>query len=386
MRITAVTPVPVTFPTEREPMSFCFVRVETDAAVTGYGEACDSFACSYAGVVAAAVRDAFAPLLVGREVGDPAAEGRRLRAWTRRRLGDGGVGAQALSAVEIALCDLSARVAGRPLSSGRVPVYASLGFLEEGPADWHLAQAQPLLDRGVRMVKVRVGPDWHADLMTLAQLRARLGDGVEVMVDGSETFTLPTASRIADRLAGLGVAWFEEPLPQTERAGIEALARRSPVPIAYGEHLNGYDEALDALRRDQVSVLQPDASTCGGISEARRVAELGASFGARVVPHVCAGPISLAANLHVAASVPTVHAIEYPPFLLDAWAALGTGAPLGLDAITDGTLAVPPGPGLGVALDEEAASRYPYRPPEHVVGVRGSGGRDGFPSRFVGDR
>src|SRR5581483_2812810 len=49
MRITAVTPVPVTFPTEREPMSFCFVRIDTDAGVVGYGEACDSFACSYAG-------------------------------------------------------------------------------------------------------------------------------------------------------------------------------------------------------------------------------------------------------------------------------------------------------------------------------------------------
>jgi L-alanine-DL-glutamate epimerase-like enolase superfamily enzyme len=184
----------------------------------------------------------------------------------------------------------------------------------------------------------------------------------------------------------MGVAWFEEPLPQTERAAIEALVRRSPVPIAYGEHLCGADEALDALRRDQLHVLQPDASTCGGIGEARRIAELGASFGARVVPHVCAGPVSLAANLHVAASVPTVHAIEYPPFLLAAWEALGTGADLGLDAIIDGELTVPGGPGLGVGLDEAAASRNPYRPPQHLAGVRGGGDRVGFPGRFVGDR
>jgi len=386
MRITAVTPVPVTFPTEREPMSFCFVRIDTDAGVVGYGEACDSFACSYAGVVAAAVSDAFAPLLVGREVGDPALEGRRLRAWTRRRLGDAGVGPQALSAVEIALWDIDGRAADRPLSAGRVPVYASAGFLEEGPAEWHEAQLRPLLERGVRMVKVRVGPDWQSDLATLGKLRASLGDAVEVMVDGSETFTLATAARIADRLRDLGVAWFEEPLPQTAHAGIAELARTSPVPIAYGEHLCGFDEALDALRRDHVAVLQPDASTCGGISEARRIAELGSSFGARVVPHVCAGPVSLAANLHVAASVPTVHAIEYPPFLLRAWHALGAGAELGLEAVVDGELPVPEGPGLGVALDEAVALANPYRPPQHLAGVRGGGGRDGFPGRFTGDR
>jgi L-alanine-DL-glutamate epimerase-like enolase superfamily enzyme len=398
MRIAAVTPIPVTFPTEREPMSFCFVRVDTDDGVRGYGEACDSFGCSYAGVVAAAIRDAFAPLLVGHDVADPAVEGRRMRAWTRRRLGDGGVAAQALSAVEIALWDAAARADGAELSTGSVPVYASVGFLEEGPAEWHLAQVQPLLDRGVRMVKVRVGPDWRSDLATLEQLRAALGDGIEVMVDGSETFTVATASRIAERLGAMGVAWFEEPLPQAERGGIEALVRRSAVPIAYGEHLYGFDDALDALRRHQADVLQPDASTCGGIGEARRIADLGASFGVRVVPHVCAGPVSLAANLHVAASVPTVRAIEYPPFLLEAWAALATGPDsergdgrgrwprLGLDAIEDGALAVPAGPGLGVELDEAAAAAYPYRPPQHVVGVRGAGNRDGFPSRFVGDR
>ncbi len=385
MRVTAVTPLPVTFATDREPMSFCFVRVDTDEGFTGYGEACDSFGCSYAGVVAAAIADVFAPLLVGREIGPPEAEGERLRAWTRRRLGDSGVGPQARSAVEIALWDVTSRAAGVPMSTGRVPVYASCGFLEEGAADWHEAQVRPLLDRGVRLVKVRVGPDWASDLATLENLRAGLGDGVEVMVDGSETFTLPTALRIADRLAALGVAWFEEPLPQCERAGIEELVRRSPVPIAYGEHLSGFDDALDALRRGQVSVLQPDASTCGGIGEARRIAGLGVSFGARVVPHVCGGPVSLAANLHLAALVPAIRAVEYPPFLQAAWAALGTGADLGTGAITDGAIAVPDGPGLGVGLDEAAARANPYRPPQHLAGVRGAADRQGFPGRFTGD-
>src|SRR5690606_7443994 len=135
------------------------------------------------------------------------------------------------------------------------------------------------------------------------------------------------------------------------RAGIAELGRRSPVPIAYGEHLFGRDDALAALERENVTVLQPDAATCGGIIDARRMAELATHHGARVVLHHCAGPIALAANLHVAASVPGVRLIEYPPSLLAVWSGLGVGAPLGVDAITDGMLPVPDGPGLGVALD-----------------------------------
>jgi D-galactarolactone cycloisomerase len=375
-------------------MSFCFVRIDTDEGLSGYGEVCDSYGCSYAAVVAAVVTDAFAPLLVGDEPGPVELAAQRLRAWTRRRLGDQGVACQARSAVEIALWDLAGRDAGRSVSEllgrarGRVAVYASCAFLDEGPAAWHAEQLEPLLARGVRMAKLRIGPDWTTDLGTLRELRSQLDASIELMVDGSEIFTLPTALRIADQLADLGVAWFEEPLPQCERAGIEELVRRSPVPIAYGEHLFGLDDALDSLRRNQLSVLQPDASTCGGIGEARRIAHLATSFGVRVVPHICAGPVSLAANLHLAASVPTIRAIEYPPSLLGAWAALGTGADLGLPAITDGALAVPDGPGLGVGLDEDVARANPYRAPQHLAGVRAGtvNTRLGFPDRFTGDR
>ena len=394
MRITGVTPVPVTFTTDREPMSFCFVRIDTEEGISGYGEACDSFGCSFAGVVAAAISDAFAPLLVDAETGPVEAAAQRLRAWTRRRLGDQGVAAHARSAVEIALWDLAGKEAGRPVADllgrarDRVAVYASCGFLEEGSASWHAEQLAPLVSRGVTAAKLRLGPDWRADLATLRELRALLDASIELMVDGSEIFTVATALRIADELGDLDVAWFEEPIPQAEHAGVEELARRAAVPIAYGEHLGGFDDAIGLLRRAPVTVLQPDASTCGGIAEARRVAQLGSSFGTRVVPHVCAGPVSLAANLHLAAAVPAIRVVEYPPSLIGVWDALGFGPELGSGAIVDGTICVPEGPGLGVGLDEEAAGAYPYRPPRHLAGVRTGpvALRSGFPDRFTGDR
>lgn len=388
MKIISVSPLAVTFPLSREPMSFCFVRVEAEDGSVGYGEACDSYGCSYAGILATAITDAFAPLLVNQELVavEPLVE--RMRLYTRRRLGDQWVAAQARSACEIALWDLAGQAVGLPVSAllgrvrDRVAIYASSTFLDEGPAQFHADLLAPLIDRGVWMVKVRVGPQWQQDLRTLASLRGLLGDEVELMVDGSETFTLPTALEVAGQLAGLGVRWFEEPIPQGARAAIAALAVKSPVPIAYGEHLYGREDALDALGNCGVCVLQPDASISGGIAEARMVANLAPYYGARVVPHVCAGPVSLAANLALAGSVHAVRAVEYPLHLIPAWEALGRGPALGLSAIEDGTLAVPSGPGLGVALNEEVAAAHPYRTP----GVRVAGTVGGLPDRFAGDR
>jgi D-galactarolactone cycloisomerase len=386
VKIDAIRTVPVTFGTAREQMSFLFVEVTADDGTVGWGEVCDSYGCSYASVVATAIDDVLAPLLVGHELVtvDPHAE--RLRVSTRRRLGDSWVGAQARAGVEVALWDLLATSKGESVSGliGRVreeiEVYASCGFLEEGDIDHHLAAIAPLLDRGVRKVKLRTGPDWAADLPTLAALCAHLGDGVEVMIDASETYTLSTARRLAERLAALDVRWIEEPLPQGSRAGIEALVAVSPVPVAYGEHLFTADEAIDAMRRRQLDILQPDASTVG-ISEARRMAHAAAGFGVRVVPHVCAGPISLAANLQFAATVPAIRCIEYPPSLLGAWAALADGATMTLEAIEDGCLRIPDTPGLGVDLDAAAAAAHPYRPP----GARIAGTTGGLPDRFAGD-
>lgn len=382
MKISRITTHPITYPFEREPLSLCFVRVETDDGRVGWGEACDSYGATFGRVIAATIEDAFAPLLIGEELDAVEPHVDRMRAWTRRRLGDQWVGSYARAGIELALWDLVGRRESRPVSGffgarrEEVGVYASGAFLEEGPVGWHLEILAPLLERGVRLVKVRVGPEWQRDVETLAELKRAVGDDVELMVDGSEIFTLPTALAVADALASIGVRWFEEPLPQSERAGIEELGRRSAVPIAYGEHLFSAEEAIDGLRRGEFQVLQPDASTVGLI-EARKMAQAGNLFGARVVPHVCAGPVALAAGVHLAATLPGVRAVEYPLTLAPGWEALGDDAGLLPDSIVDGKLRVPTRPGLGVNVDEAALRLHPYRAPAN---------RSGMPDRFVGDR
>ena len=229
--VTAVTARPATLAAGRETMSFLFVQIGTDTGVVGTGEACDSYGCSYASVVGQVVEEVFAPLLIGQPVGavEPLAE--RLRLHTRRRLGEGvdrrprpqrrragAVGRRSAGPPVGPSPPCSAGCATRSRCTPR-----ACSWRRDRPS-FHLELLDPLLAQGVTKVKVRVGPEWRRDLDTLASLRASLDPSVELMVDGSEIFTLPTALELARRLHELGVVWFEEPLPQGAHAGIEALA------------------------------------------------------------------------------------------------------------------------------------------------------------------
>ena len=196
------------------------------------------------------------------------------------------------------------------------------------------------------------------------------------MVDGNENFTVATALEVADRLAELEVRWFEEPVPQEAPLAMEAVAAASPVPIAYGEHMFGLAEFVEASRRGHATVLQPDVATCGGLSEGMRIASAAGAAGARLAPHTAAGPVALAANLHFASACPSVHLLEYPSPLAECWATIAPTCPVGPDHVTSGALAPPSGPGLGIQIDLEAVNERPYQPPPP---------RPEASTRFVGD-
>ncbi len=377
MEIASVRAIPITHADHhQQPLNFLFVRIETDHGVVGYGEVCDSYGCTYPVSTRAVIDEALAPLLMGEEPHAVERLTQKMRGWTRRRLGGRGLIIQAISGVEIALWDLLGKLddvsVGRLLGRGRdrVPVYASGPFLEEGPAEWHMSLFQPCLDRGVRAIKVRTGLDFKRDLVTLRSLRAMLDDKLRIMVDGSEHYCLTTALEIAKALGDLDVSFFEEPLPQHNREGIARLVAKSPVPIAYGEHLFTQYDFEQCLVKRQADVVQPDAAICGGISEASRIAALAARFGARVIPHSAAGPIALAANLHLAASTPNISMVEYSFTLDGLWNATQRGESVVSPAVLrDGELPIPDGAGLGLEIDASAWARHPYRTRQAVTAM-----------------
>jgi len=339
------------------PMTFFVVQVETDTGLTGYGEACDCFGVSHPTVHAAIVRDVFAPLLVGEELAATGPLIARLRRTTRRELGESWAAAQSRSAIETALWDLLGQDRGRSVSSllgrvrDRIPVYAgSSPFLDDHDAAFHLDRLRPMLDRGVRHVKLRTGsrPDRAVDV--LADLRGLLGRDIEMMVDASESLDLPTTARLSDRMAELDIHWLEEPLLQSRHGATARAAARSRVPIAAGEHLFSAEEALAAMTAGEISVVQPDPCISGGISEACEIARAAAGLGIRAVLHYHAGLVGLGAVLQVAAAAPEVDLLEYPVHLDTVLRTQSGGDEFGIAAIEDGRLAIPDRPGIGVSL------------------------------------
>ena len=235
---------------------------------------------SYADATAAQlIRDRLAAVVRDTPVLDVTA------AWWRmvaalRNVGRPGIGMSAVSAVDVALWDLKAKVLGLPLvgllGSVReaIPVYGSGGFTSLG-LDELASQLRGWTDEGIGAVKMKVGREPDADVDRVRAARSAIGPEPILMVDANGAYDRKQAAHLAREFGALGVRWFEEPVTSDDLDGLRALRGAVPasVEIAAGEY--GYD-AVDFVRLldGAVDVLQADATRCGGITGFLRVAAL----------------------------------------------------------------------------------------------------------------
>jgi L-alanine-DL-glutamate epimerase-like enolase superfamily enzyme len=236
---------------------------------------------TYAGPSAAeVVSGQLAGVVEGRDANAPAAS------WAAmlhavRNLGRPGVVAEAVSAVDVALWDLHARLAGQPISVaiGAVhdgtPVYGSGGFTSYDDATL-AGQLTGWVKAGIPRVKIKVGRDPAADPHRLRVARDVIGDDVELFVDANGAYSRKQALGQAERFAGFGVRWLEEPVSSDDLEGLRLLRDRGPagMDIAAGEY--GYDLPYFSamLGAGAVDCLQADVTRCGGISAVLRVGAL----------------------------------------------------------------------------------------------------------------
>ena len=155
-------------------------------------------------------------------------------------------------------------------------------------------------------------------------------------------------------LAEYDIAWFEEALRPDDLDGYVALRQRSTVPIAGGEVLTRRQDFLRFLSAGAFDIVQPDTTKGGGLSESRRVAWFADAVGAKFIPHGWNTAIGLAADLQLASALPGTDLVEYKT---------GSGyidelVVGGFTLDSDGMLAVPAGPGLGVDFDVDALDRF----------------------------
>lgn len=357
MIITAVEAVPLAIPFRYgaegwklgsggwRALDFCLVRVETDAGVVGWGEAF-SYSCRRA--VAAAVRDMIAPIAVGREVSELAA----IHAEIQKRLhifGRFGITAFALSGLDIALWDLAAKSAGKPLHAllggarrERIACYASLlRYADTKLLSQYCGKA---LDDGFRAIKLH---EVDEKVIAAAPRDAAL------LLDVNCEWSVSEAIAVGKRLAPLGLDWFEEPVfPPEDGAGLRAVGEGCGIPIAAGENCCFATQFAALFDAGAVQYAQPSVTKLGGITEFRKVAELAAARGVKLAPHSpYFGPGALA-TLHLLAALTDSARFEYFYLWPDAWLYGERLAPL------RGELRVPSAPGLGADPDPEVLRRF----------------------------
>ncbi|MBI4082460.1 MAG: mandelate racemase/muconate lactonizing enzyme family protein [Candidatus Lambdaproteobacteria bacterium] len=352
----------------------CLVRIETDAGLTGFGEAKATVGSGgdHSTLVTLISRE-LAPVLVGQEPRDisrlwelmyngPRAHHALARGRAFPVLGRRGVTLTAVSGVDQALWDLLGKSLG-------VPVYRLLGgacrnrmraYASGGWADEHAIGGQLLgyvKEGGFRAVKMRVGA-MDGDVMTSVRrvraAREALGEGVDIMVDAHGTFSVAEARRFCREVAECRLAWFEEPVSADNHAGMAEVRAATDIPIAAGESLFTRFDFLDLAQRRAADVFQPDMAICGGITEGMRIAALAGAFQLALAPHMAGGALMLAAGLHVAAAAPAGTIIEY----FSGQRPLRLGMAREALTVQDGEIEIPDRPGLGVTIDEDFVRKY----------------------------
>jgi L-alanine-DL-glutamate epimerase-like enolase superfamily enzyme len=326
----------------RTSIDMLLVRVETDAGLTGWGEA---FGHRVFPATRAVLDTLLGPMCVGRDPGQITAIHDDLER-VLHGLGRNGPVLYALSGLDIALWDLAGKAAGLPLyrllgGSPRadLPAYASL--LRYGAARDVAHYTAQALARGYRHVKLH-----EITVPEIAAAREVMGPGLPLMVDTNCPWTVAEATAMARRLAPLDLHWLEEPVwPPENLAGLAEVRARGGLPIAAGENYGTAWEFRRAFEAGALTYAQPSVTKVGGVTEMRRVMTLAEAFGVQVVPHSAYFGPGLLASIHCIAAMPGESLVER--FYCDF-----ADNPLG-EAIhpRNGRIGVPQGPGLGVDPD-----------------------------------
>ncbi|MGH2370731.1 MAG: mandelate racemase/muconate lactonizing enzyme family protein, partial [Chloroflexota bacterium] len=285
----------------------------------------------------------------------------------------GALGATALSGIDIALWDLKGKALNRPvyeLLGGplrqEIRVYANGWYTNPGTPEQNAAEAREVVGRGFDAMKFDpfgqqnyylISPE-EAQLAEdrVAAVRDAVGPHVDILVEVHAKFNVATAVHLGQRLERYRPFWFEEPVSQENVSEMAQVRRQVRIPIATGERLYTKFPFYELIKAEAIDVLQPDICNACGITELKKIAAIAESQHLVMAPHNTNSPIGTVASFHLAASLPNFliqeyHAEFYEPWFFD----LCPDQP----RRTGNHVLLPPGPGLGITLDEAVARAHP---------------------------
>ena len=383
MKITGIETIRI----EERP-NLLWVQVHTDEGLVGLGETFFG-----ARTVEAHVHEWIAPRVIGR---DPL-QIDRLAADLVGYLGFRSTGAETRgnSAFDIALWDLFGKATGQPIAQllggftrPEIRTYntcAGTEYIKQATGQTtanygigagrdyddlngflHRADdlAQSLLDEGITAMKIWPFdaaaersrgqyisvPDLKAALEPFEKIRNAVGDRMDIMVEFHSMWQLLPAIQIARALAPFDTFWHEDPIRMDSLSSLSRYAAASTAPVCASETLGSRWAFRDLLETGAAGVVMLDISWCGGLSEARKIAAMAEAWHLPVAPHDCTGPVVLAASTHLSLNAPNALVQESVRAFYRTWYRdLVTALP----EVRDGMITVPPGAGLGLALNPD---------------------------------
>ena len=359
--------------------NWIFVKINTDQpGLWGWGEATLEW---HTRAVAGAIED-ISTLLIGE---DPRRIEHLWQMMYRQHFwhGNGIVRGTAISGIDIALWDIAGKIHGVPcheLWGGKVRdyirLYCHLGggkmedFYETGRNDAKRfgELAQQAVEEGFTAFKSMAVPETmsleglrpirYAEAC-VAAMREAVGDDIDIMVDCHARPSPRMGMMFAKALEPYGLYFFEEPCWPETMEDIALIQRAVNTPIATGERLISIHAFRELFEKRAASVIQPDITHCGGLTEVRRIAAMAEAYRVSVAPHNPQGPVSTAASIEFGFSAPSYIICE----------SVHSDVPWRQDVVQEGFSVEKEGrivrpntrPGLGIEIDEEEVRRHPFQ-------------------------
>ncbi len=384
MKITAVKPILC----HGAFRTWTFVKVETDAGITGWGDATEWVrAQAHARIIA----EDLAPLVLGENPFDIEKLWQKL--WVASYVGGKDLNV-ALTGIETALWDIVGKALGTPVYNllggrcfERVRLYydfcdsyggrvaGGAGRLDGDTSLQGIAR-QAALIKAQKFTALKTHPlglalrpaitraaslkAISATVEKIRTIREAVGDEVDICMDLNNRLDLPSSMALAKALEPYHLLVLEDPIRQDESPGsYRRLAEATATPIGTGENLYTVWEFRDYLEIGALDVVMPDFCHTG-VLQGRKIAALAEAYHLPLVPHNPNSPLSTIISAHLCATLPNFLALEYIADVLEpAWRDTVMSPPLG-SLVKDGHLDLPTGPGWGVEMHEDEITRHPY--------------------------